>query len=66
MFRQRKPVVASDDCAVEDSVYCVSCILETVIDFLKLGVIWIRPDVMKRRLRVVVDQWATLKADHNF
>jgi len=28
-----------------------------------LGVIWIRPDVMKRRLRVVVDQLATLKAD---
>ena len=24
-----------------------------------LGVIWIRPDVMKRRLRVVVDQLAT-------
>ena len=23
------------------------------------GVIWIRPDVMKRRLRVVVDQLAT-------
>ena len=35
-------------------------------DVISLGVIWIRPDVMKRRLRVVVDQWATLKADHNF
>ena len=30
------------------------------------GVNRIRPDVMKRRLRVVVDQLATLKADHNF
>ena len=30
-------MVASDDCAVEDSVYCVSCILETVIAFFKIG-----------------------------
>ena len=29
------------------------------------GVIWIRPDVLKRWLRVVVDQLATLKADQN-
>ena len=27
--------------------------------FRNFGVIWIRPDVMKRRLRVVVDQLAT-------
>jgi len=31
-----------------------------------LGVIWIRPDDVKRGLHVVVDQLATLKADHNF
>lgn len=44
------------------------CVCWVTREFLKpkKGVNRIRPDVMKRRLRVVVDQWATLKADHNF
>ena len=35
-------------------------------DFSPLGANWIRPDARKRKWRAVVDQLATLKADHNF
>ncbi len=52
MLRRYGERIACGDCAT----FAVTWRLFSQSD---LGVIWIRPDVMKRRLRVVVDQLAT-------